>query len=491
MTRTSDIANAMLLASAENDPPLTPAIAWQPFPAEALPEPMQTFVHAVADATGTDPAFSALAALTTAAGCIGNRAAGLVHSSWVEPAIVWAALVGRSGTTKSPVLKICTRPLVEIFKANRKTYADEIERHEVETERYAVQLATWKSKQKNETTDPPVRPPEPREKRVLVSDVTIEKLAALLNDNPLGLLVVRDELAGWVKSFDQYRGGKGADAEGWLSFYDAAPHSVDRKGGGSTFVERGAVSICGTIQPGTLRRVFGAAEREAGLLARVLLCWPPEKPSLYRDAGVPDAVMAAWKTLLQTLLNLPPGVDEDGDPRPRCLPIDEWAKMAWVSWHDAHERMIADESDDDIRAHMAKLQGMSVRLALIFECITVAAGGQAARSIGRDSIDRAIKIVDWFARETRRVYGLLNEGDEEREQRHLASWIEARGGSVTARDLARGLRRFGGDAEAAREALEQLEAAGFGRFKYAPIGPAGGRPAERFQLEAAQGADET
>jgi hypothetical protein len=59
----------------------------------------------------------------------------------------------------------------------------------------------------------PLNLPDPPEKpacrRVVTSDPTIEKLADLLEDNPRGLLVARDELGGWLGSFTRYKGKAG------------------------------------------------------------------------------------------------------------------------------------------------------------------------------------------------------------------------------------------------------------------------------------------
>jgi len=46
-----------------------------------------------------------------------------------------------------------------------------------------------------------------------------EALQRLLADNPRGLLHVRDELAGWLGSFDRY-GGNGADRSFYLECWN-------------------------------------------------------------------------------------------------------------------------------------------------------------------------------------------------------------------------------------------------------------------------------
>ena len=71
-------------------------------------------------------------------------------------------------------------------------------------------------------------------------------LAPILLANPRGLLMARDELAGWIGSFDRYSGGKGgADAAHWLSMHNGESVTVDRKTGRprTIHVPSAAVSI--------------------------------------------------------------------------------------------------------------------------------------------------------------------------------------------------------------------------------------------------------
>lgn len=89
------------------------------------------------------------------------------------------------------------------------------------------------SKAKRDRKDngpPPEKPEPPQAVRYVVSDTTVEALAPLLQENPRGLLLARDELAGWIGSFDRYSGGKGgADAAHWLSMHNGESILVDRK----------------------------------------------------------------------------------------------------------------------------------------------------------------------------------------------------------------------------------------------------------------------
>ncbi|MEK6798934.1 MAG: YfjI family protein [Planctomycetota bacterium] len=487
LLRAADVARELSDASApapwsagKQPEPLTERFL--PFPIKALPAPIDRFVRAVAEATGTDPSWAALAALAVIAGCVGNRAALILKHGWVEPSVLWAALVGKSGSTKSVVLRLVTSPLVELFKRERDTFAEKVREYTAESERYSVAMSKWKSAQRTgPPTDPPVQPQEPRQKRILVSDVTIEKLAALLGENPLGLLVVRDELAGLVNSFNRYAGGKGSDLQSWLSMNDSGPLLVDRKSDGSTFVERASVSLLGTIQPFTLKHVFGSVEREAGLLARVLLAYPPDRPAVWTESQLPDDMVADWRELLAALQALVPALDDAGRPGPRLIVMASDAKAMFISWHDRHASEVADLSDDHLRAHWSKLKGVCPRIALLFSC-TEAASGNNVSAISSDSIRRAIEVTEWLKAESARIYAGLGESDGDQDRRRLVEWIEGRGGTVTVRDLTHGVWAFREDVLAAHRALDGLVRLGVGRWVYPRPGTKGGQPAERFEL---------
>ena len=68
-----------------------------------------------------------------------------------------------------------------------------------------------------------------------------------------GLLLSRDELGGWIASFDQYKARAGSDTANWLSMHRAGPITIDRKTGRRIIhVPRVAVSVTGGIQPEVL-----------------------------------------------------------------------------------------------------------------------------------------------------------------------------------------------------------------------------------------------
>ncbi len=124
---------------------MTPSVpTFEPFPVHALPRCLRPFVEAVAAATGTDTAFAALSVLVVAAGCIRNRVAVILRSGWIEPAVLWGALVGRSGVTKSPVIKAVVRALFELYKVERYAFAEAIRALTTDEITRLLRIARWR-----------------------------------------------------------------------------------------------------------------------------------------------------------------------------------------------------------------------------------------------------------------------------------------------------------------------------------------------------------
>ena len=455
---------------------------WQPFLTDELPEPVRSFVRASAAAMLCDPAYVALPMLSACSVAIGNTHRLSIKRTWIEPAILWTAIIGESGTAKSPAIEAA---LAEVRKRQRealKRHAKESKEHAEALAIHAREMAKWNKGDSDNS--PPERPDAPTAERCWTDDATTEALVALLQQNQRGLLMVRDELSGWLGSFDRYAGGKGGDAAKWLEMFGGRPLVVDRKGAGTIAVPCAWVAITGGIQPETLRRSLGKEHRDSGLAARLLLAWPPRKAKRWTEADVPAAITNAIAALFDRLFALKPDADEDGDARPWIFTLDDAALSAFVRFFTEHNAAQVELHGDDAAA-WSKLEGYAPRLALVFHLIRHAADDPSAvdsRRVDLQSMEAAIRVTRWFAREALRVNAMLLESPTDSANRRLVEWIERKGGAVTVRDLTRGPREYRNKPAVAEAALQALVAAGVGCWDTATGGRKGGRPTERFQL---------
>jgi hypothetical protein len=90
----------------------------------------------------------------------------------------------------------------------------------------------------------------------------------LLQVRPNGMLLLIDELAGWLNNMRRYTGGD--DTQFWLMAWDGKPYPVDRVGRPSFKLPCLLVGVVGGLQPDKLRDAF---KSDDGFYARPLYAW--------------------------------------------------------------------------------------------------------------------------------------------------------------------------------------------------------------------------
>jgi hypothetical protein len=443
-------------------------LAWEPFPVALLPEPVGTFVAEAAERLSTDPVLVAFPMLASIAATIGNRRRIELWPGWLEPPILWMAGVAAPGSMKSPAadkaLQFIRHRQHEAFIAHGAALAD------YEAEKREHDRA---SRRRDAEAGPP--PERPVAERVLVDDITIEALGPILQANPNGVLVARDELSGWF-DFDRYSAGKGGGEVGrWLSCYGAGPLTVDRKLSGTFYVPAAAVSITGTIQPRVLARVIGSKHIDNGLLQRFILASPPRRMKEIPSGDVGFATVEAVRAMYAMLAAIRPA--EDGSPL--ALDLEPEAAEAWQTFYREHAAAQFNASGP-AGEMLSKAEAWAGRLSLVCHMIRQAESEPTlGHRIDADSIRRGIGLARWAAREWQRVFEGMERGSIEADDRALRDWLRGRGGVATARDVQRhgpAAYRAPGAAEAG---LARLARSGSAEWQTITTG---GRPADAVRL---------
>lgn len=468
-------------------------LLWQPFPFDVLPSPLADFTWHCSRALGCDPSYIALNLLVACAGAIGTTRVIELKKGWREPAILWGVAVGESGTMKSPAFRLALEPLQGWQAAAMAQYRTETARYIEACDEYERAKKKYeKAKAAQDADDPnqpflaqPIEPKRPNCQRIIVSDTTIEALAPILLENPAGVLLARDELAGWTGSFDRYASSGKSDAAHWLSIHSGSALTFDRKTGfpRTVFVPRPAVSICGGIQPRILKKIFTEEHRASGLAARLLLVWPPRVAKRWNEHEISETQVLAMNNLFLGLLQISRNDDPFSDTTPIPIPLSLSAKALFVDFYNEHAVEQVD-LNEDLSAVWSKLEGYAARIALIVHCVRVVANHAQLvdpHLIDAQSMESGIILAKWFAHEAKRVYAMLEETEGEEENRKLVEWITRRGGRATVRETQQGNRRFS-TVDEARQALEQLVEHGFGQWEKLANSAKPGRRPECFVL---------
>lgn len=452
----------------------------QPFPVHTLPAPLDDYCRQGAIALGCDVSYVALPVLAAVAGALGHTRCVVLKRGWCEPPIIWSAVVGDSGTKKTPAFRLAVPPLEKVQARWLKDYNEQHEQYEKD-------YATWEAKKKKDGPEKAGdKPKKPRKQRCLVDDITIETVALTLAENPRGILLATDELDTWFSSFGRYKGkASGSDRPHWLKLWQAAPSFVDRRTSGTLYIPPAGVSITGGIQPGILARAMSPDHLDSGLAARLLLAMPTKLPKLWTEVEIDPDCERAYEELLFRLLKLEqsPGEGDDDNARPFRLRLSSAAKAAWVA-HYNRWALVQASVEGDLAAAFAKLEAYAARLSLLHHVVTCAGLDVDDRQfeIGIKSMEAGITLAMWFAHEARRIYATLAESDDERDLRRQVEWIKGRGGRTTAKELQRSNNRKYRSAEEAEAALNRLVSAGAGEWRERPTSEKGGRPTRDFTL---------
>ena len=445
-----------------------PAPAW---PAGVLPTFWQTWTTAAAEGAGAPQAFVSVALLAAAGAAIGSARWASPWPSWREPPAIFAALIGRPSSGKSPALGVVEDLLSAAEAEENADWPERRRQQQSEAAEAKERRTAWEAEVKravHEHQPPPDLPAEAEEpkpaqrRRMFTTDPTIEKAVRLSEANPRGLILIRDELSGWLAGMDRYSGTAGGDRPFWLQSYGGRSWTQDRvKDPEPVVVPHLSWSIIGTIQPDRVASLMTAGDDD-GLTARFLFCWPepvpPRRPTDHADTG------SARRAILR-LRRLPWAAT----PEPVVLPLAPGAGAALDEWRSQVAAMEA-EAAGLMLSWLGKLPGLAVRLALILEYLAWSAAYDAPEpsEVSEAAIVAALAVLESFAVPmARRTFGAAALPQVERDARRLARWL-AQQRPPPATVNARRLRQIGAgpgipDAERMEAALSELSAAGWTR----------------------------
>ncbi len=467
-----------------------------PLPLDALPASFRPWIEDCAERMQCAPDFIAAAALVAAGSVLGNRIAiaPKKFDHWLEVPSFWGAVVGRPGTMKSPALSAALVPLHrleaiassqheqtlskhsaeqlvadEVRKKSKGELAKMFKANPQEAHRFAAKLLSA------ETPPPPCR-------RYFSNDPTVPKLGELLQDNPTGMLLLRDELTGFFRTFeaDGREGDRAFFLEGWNG---KQPYTVDRIERGTIRIDRHCVSILGGIQPGPLQTIVRSAVKcgsgDDGLLQRFQIVVWPDKSDWRNVDRLPDnSARALYFAAFERLDRLDPsavGAMELTKGDIPALHFDHEAQLRFDEWRAAHELGIrAGDEHPAFEAYLAKVPRTVATLALLHHLADGGTGPVRLRSL-----DAALALQKALATHARRLYAPALQGPVFA-ARELVRHLER--GDLEAGFTSRDVHRKGwtnlDTPELAREACLYLLDLNW--LREVP-GAATGRPTERFE----------
>jgi hypothetical protein len=456
------------------------------FDLRLLPEALRTLVQDTSERMQVPLDFPAIASVLCLAGAVGRR--GFIQpkaedSGWVVVPNLWGALIGLPGIMmKSPTINTMTKPLTSIEKLWRSLFEIEMGEYEHEKELADLRLTAWKQQvvaaEKGPKKPSPNRPDDsitkPVLKRLIVHDASPEKLHEILCENPAGVLMIRDELAGWLARLDEE--GHGGERQFFLTLWNGdTPYAVDRIGRGSLYGEACCMSLLGGIQPSRLRNYLADALHDGpqndGLFQRLQLMVDPDpiKEWVYTDRLPQHEAIAKAGRLYQRLVDL--DVEQ-----PRLYKFDPLAQELFVDWLTRLEQKLRNAGlHPALVCHLSKYRSLMPSLALLFQLADddpdeasegfEGGGGCPLPNnkrylVSLEHAKQAAAFCEYLEAHARRVYSMIISPERAAAAelgRHLAAGWKRAEGTFTMRDVYQNDWSRLDTPERVRPALEILE----------------------------------
>ena len=404
---------------------------------------------------------------------------------------LWGGIIAPPGFLKSPVIQAATHPLNHIQAGWRSEHEDALKDYARDKEEFELRRAAWKERYKAATKKgnagpdrPEDEPKEPKLRRLIVNAATFEAMHQTMNENPAGILVIRDELTGWWSQLDR-AGREGERAFCLQAWNGDTSHTIDRIGRGTIHVEACCMSMLGGIQPGRLRSYLVDALEDGpsndGLIQRFqLLVWPDtEREWNYVDRA-PDAALEEQAARVFRKLV---AMDAENPARFRFCAD---AQAFFVTWFaDLELKIRGGDLHPALISHLSKYRSLMPSLALLFHLADTAADGGHSETVSVHHTRQAAAWCDYLESHARRVYSCIVT-PQLRAARELADKIKHRkvgaAGFFSCRDVY--LKGWSGldSPEAVKQAAEVLQDAGWIRDVSAESGRSGGRPSNRYEV---------
>jgi putative DNA primase/helicase len=398
-----------------------------PFSLDLMPEKLRPWVADVTERMQCPPDFVAVSLLAGLGSLIGRKIVirPQVQNDWQVASNMWALLIGRPGVLKSPAMEEALRPLKRLSAKAEEAFKKA--RLEYEVVANVAKLRAQENKKKAEkilrkeaTADisyllsSEEEPPEPTLRRHIANDTNVASLGVLLQQNPNGLLVFRDELVSLLDNLDREENAseRGFYLTGWNG---DSSYTFDRIARGlHLHIDGVCLSMLGSTQPGRISQYLSRAVRggrgDDGLIQRFgLLVWPDVSSSWTNVDRWPNKEARAdafnaferlegldWHTVAAKRDRGADG-DEEGLPYLR-FGLDAYERF--VVWRTELEERLRSDLHPALESHLSKYRKLVPGLALLFNLVDGGTG-----FVGLIALERALAWAKYLETHARRAYG--------------------------------------------------------------------------------------
>jgi hypothetical protein len=426
------------------------------FPKDVFPSEIESYLEKVSGSLNLTYSASASAFLACLSTASGSYYQTKISKTWNGKPCLWVSFVGDSGMGKTPLLNLTGFAFLSNWEAEQRREFAQYK------EAYQQSLKAWEDSQKsddsgklelvknddgqatslkfNRTIPKPCFPKAPR---LATNKATLETLMKRHSEHSFGFSFYADELRGFLKSLDQYNRG---DSKQMMMVLKTATSPIvvdvmEKRGSedGERLIEQPHACLVGGIQPAFLQEILTKESQEDGFASRFLHCILENRKSFMSEQeresfsnSIAQREIDAFRNVLIRFLNerlnyYPTPENSFNPPKPELILFElEPEAKATLQEYGNHLLKRELELPEATGKALLKLRGDVVGIITILHRIEIMRNHwseQTAPSVSVETVEKAIKVCQYFESTLENVYGQVFKTEEDKRLEKVLSTI--------------------------------------------------------------------
>jgi len=376
-------------------------------PIEGFPVFIQQLIKEYNQVYGTHPDLIAAAILSATSTALGQSVTA--KNKYENPALLWMAVVGGSGSGKTGAYNFAFKRVNEIDYRAFQEYKNK-------TDLWQLEIASQKKGSIK------ISKPDPCAQHIVI-DSTPEALAKAMATNPRGTTLLRDELNGLFQDFGRY--SKSGEQQNLLSAWSQTPFKVNRANGDNLFIKEPFLNIFGGIQPGIVPEMAKDGRAVNGFLQRFCFVFPDNiKAPSYSFTELSDKLKTGYTKYIDKLLS----IKAYREP----VNLDYDAQEEYADFCNKNAALNNSGIPDYLKEVNAKLNIIVKRIALLLHYSNWVYAKIPETTISLETMIAAIKLAEYFRLTQQKIYKIINQSSAGGDKKEIIKYlISLKGNSQT------------------------------------------------------------
>jgi len=399
---------------------------------DMLPTQISRWVVDISERIESPLDIGAVNALSLIGNLVGNRV-GIKPKKYdydyLEYPNLWGMVIGSPSMKKSPVFSQISKSVNRIqadeainHKKDLEQYLSDMELYDIAKKEFLKQSKTNKDEKPKKFTME--QPKKPIRIEHFTQDATIEKIGVIIDENPKGLLILRDELSGFLKSLDSK--GKEENRSFFLTGWSSGNYKIDRMGRDQIYIPKLTLGVLGNIQPSLIKQyVYDAMKgnKADGFLQRFQLLVFAEPIEVKGIDRVPNTTARdEFDNVIKYILKTEEfeGATVNEYNQESYYSYSDDAQIAYSLWYVSNDKEARQSDNEALESHLAKFPKLINSLALIFHICELSQGYQRSNfDISLNNFNMALQLTNVLKEHAKKLYSTLEVEEQQKEDMYL------------------------------------------------------------------------